>query len=76
MDVVRGSNGLAACRLTCTVGSVVGACAGCGLCGLCMVLVGSGAFIARDGWLLEWCMGLVWVYIKNFASATFVVEAI
>ena len=31
MDVVRGSNGLAACRLTCTVGSVVGAGAGCGV---------------------------------------------
>ena len=85
MDAVRGSDGLAVCRFTCTVGSVVGVCAGCGvlICvRLCMGLVGVVRLLRG----MDDCWGVAWVvygfgvgvgaYIKNFASATFVVEAI
>ncbi len=57
MDAVRGSDVLAVCRFTCTVGSVVGACAGCGVL-ICVVRLLRG----MDGcWSGVW--GLVWVCI-------------
>ena len=65
----RGSDGLAACRLTCTVGSIVGACAGCGMSiygvGIgtgCWVVYGISMGVVRLLRGMDGCWSGVWVW--------------